>query len=69
MAVDTSQQYLTFELAEETYGIEVIAGRDFSVNFASDSTVAFLVNEAAVASPPPYATGSIYPDLIRPCLF
>ncbi len=31
-----------------TYGIDVIAGRDFSTHFASDSTEAFLVNEAAV---------------------
>jgi putative ABC transport system permease protein len=34
----------------QTYGMEVIAGRDFSRGFASDSTAAFLINEAAVAS-------------------
>lgn len=32
----------------ETYGIELVAGRDFDFNLASDSTEAFILNEAAV---------------------
>ncbi|MFQ5649842.1 MAG: ABC transporter permease [bacterium] len=32
----------------ETYGIELAAGRDFSVRFATDSTEAFILNETAV---------------------
>ncbi len=32
----------------ETYGIDLLAGRDFNLEMASDSTEAFLLNEAAV---------------------
>ncbi|MBT5831119.1 MAG: FtsX-like permease family protein, partial [Candidatus Latescibacteria bacterium] len=32
----------------DTYGIELIAGRNFSLNIATDSTQAFLLNETAV---------------------
>jgi putative ABC transport system permease protein len=32
----------------KTYGVEMAAGRDFSVDHASDSTQAFIINEAAV---------------------
>ncbi len=32
----------------ETYGIPVVAGRDFDFNLASDSTEAFILNEAAI---------------------
>lgn len=32
----------------DTYGIELIAGRDFNFELASDSTKAFILNEAAV---------------------
>ncbi len=31
----------------ETHGIEIVAGRDFSIDFPSDSTDAYLVNEKA----------------------
>ena len=31
----------------ETYGMEIIAGRDFSQDFATDATGAFLINEEA----------------------
>lgn len=32
----------------ETFGIKLVAGRDFDINLASDSTEAFILNEAAV---------------------
>lgn len=32
----------------ETYGLELVAGRDFSRDFASDDTAAYMINEAAV---------------------
>lgn len=32
----------------DTYGIPVVAGRDFDYNLASDSTEAFILNEAAI---------------------
>ena len=32
----------------ETFGIELVAGRDFDINLASDSTESFILNEAAV---------------------
>lgn len=32
----------------DTYGISVVAGRDFDFNLASDSTEAFILNEAAI---------------------
>tara|TARA_R110002012_G_scaffold320297_3_gene543161 strand:+ start:63523 stop:65892 length:2370 start_codon:yes stop_codon:yes gene_type:complete len=32
----------------DTYGIPVVAGRDFDFNLASDSTEAFILNEAAI---------------------
>jgi putative ABC transport system permease protein len=32
----------------ETFGIKLVAGRDFDFNLASDSTKAFILNEAAV---------------------
>lgn len=34
----------------KTYGLRVVAGRDFDADLASDSTEAFIVNEAAVSS-------------------
>jgi putative ABC transport system permease protein len=32
----------------KTFGIDLVAGRDFDINLASDSTEAFILNEAAV---------------------
>ncbi len=32
----------------ETFGIDLVAGRDFDINLTSDSTEAFILNEAAV---------------------
>lgn len=32
----------------DTFGIELVAGRDFDINLASDSTESFILNEAAV---------------------
>lgn len=54
--VDGTLQDINFRIADihvshtfmETYGIELAAGRDFDPRVASDSTEAFILNEAAV---------------------
>lgn len=53
----------------DTYGLQVIAGRGFSEDFATDSTEAFLINEAAVAyfgwSTPEEALGKQFAHLSK----
>jgi putative ABC transport system permease protein len=49
-AVQDSLEMMTLTVDHdyvETYGLDIIAGRDFSEDFATDATEAFLINESA----------------------